>query len=139
MARVLGFCISLHPRQAHFFLIIDDDVFIHHDLLFDFVHHRDPNDLVLYGPGFCDWGVKRELKEKISEVLGMAVPEYIHIVIGGIMLFTAAAVKRFTDTTLLMQAAVYPPPMGTEYPLLIFPCLLVAGAVHRRPGDPLFE
>ena len=73
------------------------------------MHHRDPNDLVLYGPGFCDWGVKRELKEKISEVLGMAVPEYIHIVIGGIMLFTAAAVKRFTDTTLLMQAAVYLP------------------------------
>ena len=31
------------------------------------------------------------------------MPEYIHIVIGGIMLFTAAAVRRFLDSTLLMQ------------------------------------
>ena len=78
---------------AHFFLIIDDDVFIHHKLLLDFVHHRDPQALVLYGPGFCDWGVKADLKAQISAALGMPMPEYIHVVIGGIMLFTAAAVR----------------------------------------------
>ena len=54
--------------------------------------------LVLYGPGFCDWGVKAPLKAQISEVLGMPMPEYIHVVIGGIMLFTAAAVRAFTFT-----------------------------------------
>ena len=59
--------------------------------------------LVLYGPGFCDWGVKAKLKSQISATLGMAMPEYIHVVIGGIMLFTAAAVRAFTDSTLLMQ------------------------------------
>jgi hypothetical protein len=79
--------------NAHFFLIVDDDVYIHHSLLLDFVHHRDPQALVLYGPGFCDWGVKGKLKARISETLGMPMPEYIHVVIGGFMLFTAAAVS----------------------------------------------
>ena len=79
--------------NAHFFLIVDDDVYIHHGLLLDFVHHRDPQALVLYGPGFCDWGVKGKLKARIAETLGMPMPEYIHVVIGGIMLFTSAAVS----------------------------------------------
>ena len=60
--------------DAHFFLIVDDDVYIHHALLLDFVHHRDPEALVLYGPGFCDWGVKAELKAQISEALGIPMP-----------------------------------------------------------------
>ena len=34
---------------------------------------------------------------------GLQIPDFIHIVIGGIMLFTAEAVKRFSDATLLMQ------------------------------------
>ena len=87
---------------ARFYLIMDDDVFIRH-LLTQFIANRDPHELALYGPGYCDWGVKRELKEKISMTLNMQMPDFIHIVIGGIMLFTAAAVKRFTDSTLLMQ------------------------------------
>ena len=49
--------------------IVDDDVYIHHGLLLDFVHHRDPQALVLYGPGFCDWGVKGKLKARIDELL----------------------------------------------------------------------
>ena len=82
---------------------MDDDVFINRHLLTQFIAIRDPHELALYGPGYCDWGVKRELKEKISMTLNMQMPDFIHIVIGGIMLFTAAAVKRFTDSTLLMQ------------------------------------
>ena len=82
---------------------MDDDVFINRHLLTQFIANRDPHELALYGPGYCDWGVKRELKEKISMTLNMQMPDFIHIVIGGIMLFTAAAVKRFTDSTLLMQ------------------------------------
>ena len=88
---------------ARFYLIMDDDVFINRHLLTQFIANRDPHELALYGPGYCDWGVKRELKEKISMTLNMQMPDFIHIVIGGIMLFTAAAVKRFTDSTLLMQ------------------------------------
>jgi hypothetical protein len=55
-------------------------------------------------PGFCDWGVKKQLKDRIKKVLpGLQMPDFIHIVIGGIMLFTAEAVRRFSDATLLMQ------------------------------------
>ena len=57
------------------------------------------------GPGFCDWGVKKQLKDRIKKVLpGLQMPDFIHIVIGGIMLFTAEAVRRFSDATLLISA-----------------------------------
>ena len=89
--------------HARWFLILDDDVYVNRHQLANFLRARDPTELALYGPGFCDWGVKRELKEKIATVLDVALPEYIHIVIGGIMLFSAAAVERFSDANLLMQ------------------------------------
>ena len=39
-------------------------------MLRDYVHHRDPNEMVLYGPGFCDWGIKRDVRTQISKLLG---------------------------------------------------------------------
>ncbi|KAL1499334.1 hypothetical protein AB1Y20_011541 [Prymnesium parvum] len=91
------------PR-AHFYLIVDDDVFINQRLLLEYIRFLDPNAVALYGPGFCDWGVKKQLKERIKRVLpGLHIPDFIHIVIGGIMLFTAEAVRRFSDATTLMQ------------------------------------
>ena len=44
------------------------------DMLRDFVHHRDPDEMVLYGPGFCDWGIKREVRTQISKLLGKRTP-----------------------------------------------------------------
>ena len=50
-----------------------------------------------------EWGVRSSLKERIAALIDVPLPTFIHIVIGGIMLFTHAAVKRFSDATLLMQ------------------------------------
>lgn len=91
-----------YPR-ALWYLIIDDDVFINLRTLAQFVSRRDPHELALYGPGFCDWGVSARLKHRISTTLEVALPRFIHIVIGGIMLFTQAAVRRFADATALLQ------------------------------------
>lgn len=89
--------------SAAFYLIMDDDVFINRRQLLAFIRHRDPNELAIYGAGFCDWGVRRALKERIATVLDVPLPDFIHIFIGGIMLFTSAAVRRFSDATMLMQ------------------------------------
>ena len=90
--------------HASWYLIIDDDVFINQRRLLDFIATRNPNELALYGPGFCDWGVKASLKEKIATAISdVTLPQFIHIVIGGIMLFTSAAVKQFSDATMLMR------------------------------------
>jgi hypothetical protein len=69
--------------SAAFYLIMDDDVFINRRQLLAFIRHRDPNELAIYGPGFCDWGVRRALKERIATVLDVPLPDFIHIVIGG--------------------------------------------------------
>ena len=33
----------------HFYLIMDDDVFINRRQLLNFIHHRDPNELAIAG------------------------------------------------------------------------------------------
>jgi len=84
--------------NADWYLIIDDDVFINADLVRAFIASRDPTELALYGPGFCEWGVPFKVMARAGELLGVTqMPPAVHIVIGGIMLFTAAAVKKFTD------------------------------------------
>ena len=95
----------LHAAFPHmrFYLITDDDVFINPRQLLSFVRRRDPTELAIYGPGFCDWGVRRKHKEMIAATLGVTLPQFLHIVIGGIMLFTHAAVKQFSDATVLMR------------------------------------
>jgi hypothetical protein len=96
----------LHSRfpSADFYLIVDDDVFINARRLHDFIARRSSSEVAIFGPGFCDWGVKRALKARIADALpGVRLPRFVHIVIGGIMLFTSAAVEAFSDATLLMQ------------------------------------
>lgn len=94
----------LHRRfpSALWYLILDDDVFINQRLLDQFIAARNPHEIALYGPGFCDWGVTGSLKQRIARMLDLALPQLINIVIGGIMLFTRAAVLRFSDAMLLM-------------------------------------
>lgn len=113
----------LHERfpKADFYLIIDDDVFINKRRLLDYVHHRDPKEVALYGPGFCDWGVPEKVRKRIREALPLQVPDFIHVVIGGIMLFTAEAVRRFTDATVRRHARHQQP---------AFPPLPAAVATH---------
>ena len=90
--------------SMRFYLILDDDVFINRIQLLRFLKHRDHNELALYGPGFCEWGVSSDLKKQISSAISeVKLPQMMHIVIGGIMLFTSAAVKQFSDATVLMQ------------------------------------
>ena len=50
----------LYTRFPHaaYYLIVDDDVFISRARLYEYLAHRDQTELALYGPGFCDWGVK---------------------------------------------------------------------------------
>lgn len=84
--------------SADWYLIIDDDVFINADRLRAFTASRDPTELALYGPGFCEWGVPAKVMAKAGALLGIdPMPPAVHIVIGGIMLFTAAAVRKFAD------------------------------------------
>ena len=90
--------------SMRFYLILDDDVFINRIQLLRFLKHRDHHELALYGPGFCEWGVSSDLKKQISSAISdVKLPQMMHIVIGGIMLFTSAAVKQFSDATVLMQ------------------------------------
>ena len=60
---------------ADFYLIVDDDVFINRALLYDFMASRNPEELAIYGPGFCDWGVKQALKQKINKVIRVQMPQ----------------------------------------------------------------
>ena len=88
---------------ADFYLIVDDDVFLNHRLVTDFIQHRDPSEVALYGPGFCDWGVRSEVRRQASKLLDHPMPDFIHMVIGGIMLFTSAAVRRFSEPMVVMR------------------------------------
>ena len=91
-------------RRRRRYLIIDDDVFVNPERLAAFVSARDPSELALYGPGFCDWGLKASVLAKAASLLSIAqMPPAVHLAIGGIMLFTAAAAKRFTDATAVMR------------------------------------
>ena len=88
---------------ADWYLIIDDDVFINPVQLAAFVAGRNPSELALYGPGFCDWGVKADVMKQAGDLLGVPkMPPAVHIVIGGIMLFSSAAARRFTDANQVM-------------------------------------
>jgi len=90
--------------DADWYLILDDDVFINAELLRAFVASRDPRQVALYGPGFCEWGVPAKVMAKAGKLLGVArMPPAVHIVIGGIMLFTAAAARKFTEAQSVMQ------------------------------------
>lgn len=89
--------------DSDFYLIIDDDVFINARLLLDYLQFRDPQERALYGPGFCDWGVRHELKARAAKILSLQMPKFIHIIIGGIMIFTSAAIKLFTESDRVMQ------------------------------------
>jgi hypothetical protein len=95
----------LHRKYPHalWYLILDDDVFINQRQLEAFIRARDHNELALYGPGFCDWGIKASLKKRIAPLVDVPLPDFIHIVIGGIMLFSQAAVRRFSNANTLMQ------------------------------------
>ena len=98
--------------------------------LYDFVAHKDPREVAIFGPGFCDWAVKGPIKERISRALAVSLPSMIHIVIGGIMLFTLAAVERFTDATTLLQVTGNLRPPGRR------PAMSVSVRCHSRRPHP---